>query len=163
MKRILASSAIISLAFVWATAPSTWLRTAAAYEEGGCCSEGGGDQGGGNQGNGGGEQGGASQGDSGGSTTGGGRRGRDSRRVINVALFTANILYPEVLYPNSDRDPDELTETEQAFLCSMSRVRTSDRAALMRWFPGFLAEIMQRPLEMVREGLRSESCESKTR
>lgn len=74
-----------------------------------------------------------------------------------MATFTANRLYPDVLTPSPDRDTTRLTETEQAFLCSMSRIR-SESPRIRAWFPTFLASLISRPVEMVMEGLKSDVC-----
>lgn len=88
----------------------------------------------------------------------GGRSGHETVRLQAIAHFVLEHLYPTLQDPTRDRPALMLDETEQAFLCSMARIRQYNDSATRLWFPDFLAELLDRPVAMIAAAMTDERC-----
>ncbi len=88
----------------------------------------------------------------------GARRGNETIRLQTMARFILTHLYGELLDADRERPALSLDATEQAFLCSMSRIRQYNASITPLWFPAYLAELINRPVAMVEQAMWSEAC-----
>lgn len=96
--------------------------------------------------------------DSGGTSQTGSYRGHETERIKTIVEFLLRNVYTSIPQQVGERPRSELSEVEQDFLCSIQRIRVHDTNALQLWFPHYLADILNRPVWMVRYGLRDSAC-----